>query len=185
MYYDNLASCNLSTHYSDFSELELSSPPPLTSARTTPESSANSVETAGAALLSDNNVYATEDDPNLMETASQIGHLEHVAKLVHSWLGDWGGLDAWNNYLDTEYQSARKSGSVPQWMNHVQGHAYQGRLLARMLEQMELYIPLEMWKVREMWRQQTILVFQVAKALALIEVRLDLIRRGPFSLLSV
>lgn len=142
----------------------------------------DSAETADSAPPSDNHMFAIEDDLNLVE-ASQIGNLEHVAKLAHSWLGDWGGLDAWNDYLDTGYQSARKSDTVPQWMSRVQGHAYRGRLLTRMLEEMELYIPLEMWKVREMWRQQTILIFQVTKALTLIEVRLDLIRRGPFSLL--
>lgn len=113
------------------------------------------------------------DDINASTTDLQIDFFQEAAKSINRWLVEWGGLEGWNNYLKFGYRRSRESGELDQWCVHVQEHAYRGRLLAQMLNQMELYIPHEMWKIRELWRHQTELVVKVTRALTLLEVHLD------------
>ncbi|TFK60485.1 hypothetical protein BDN72DRAFT_779345, partial [Pluteus cervinus] len=103
---------------------------------------------------------------------------------IHDWLAEWGGLDSWPQHLDSGYEVAVVSGTVNAWMQSVVIHADRGRLLEKMLGQMETALPQEMWQIRELWRQQTQLIALVVKALTLIEVRANVIRKGLFNLIQ-
>ncbi|TFK60903.1 hypothetical protein BDN72DRAFT_778840, partial [Pluteus cervinus] len=103
---------------------------------------------------------------------------------IHDWLAEWGGLDSWPHHLESGYKNAVASGDVNAWTQSILDHADRGRLLEKMLGQMETTLPHEMWRIRELWRQQTQLVGLVVKALTLIEVRADVIKRGAFNLIQ-
>ncbi|TFK63617.1 hypothetical protein BDN72DRAFT_902264 [Pluteus cervinus] len=125
---------------------------------------------------------AIEDEANRLTPFDQIDHFEGASRAVHMWLAEWGGLDTWPQFLDDRYRASQASGLVDQWVRSVVDHADRGRLLERLLGQMETTLPQEMWRIRELWRQQTRILGLVVKALTLIEVRVDLIQRGPFNL---
>ncbi|TFK60792.1 hypothetical protein BDN72DRAFT_722615, partial [Pluteus cervinus] len=97
------------------------------------------------------------------------------------WLSEWGGLDLWGRYLDEGFVQAKLAGDVDGWVKGVMEHADRGRLLAAMVDQMDANIPAEMWKIRNLWRQQMVMARRLFKGLILIEVRVDPIRPGPFN----
>ncbi|TFK58845.1 hypothetical protein BDN72DRAFT_735529, partial [Pluteus cervinus] len=101
---------------------------------------------------------------------------------IHNWLAEWGGLESWPQHLDSGYETALAAGRADHWVQSVVDHADRGRLLEKMLGQMETALPREMWRIRELWRQQTQLVGLVVKALTLIEVRVNVVTRGVFNL---
>lgn len=123
-----------------------------------------------------------EDDNNCATGRSQFDYLAETSELVSSWASRWGGVDNWNRALDDGYQVAKQSGNLNLWLSDVLEHADRGRLLARMLDQMSSALPTEMWKIRELWRQQYSLLTLVLRALALIEVRINFVNTGPFNL---
>ncbi|TFK59976.1 hypothetical protein BDN72DRAFT_780003 [Pluteus cervinus] len=115
----------------------------------------------------------------------QIDYFQEAEDLVNDWLTEWGGLECWNRYLDKGFLEAKATGDVDRWTSAIMDHADRGRRLAGIIGQMETNIPTEMWKIRELWRQQTVLASHIFRGLALIEVRVDVVRTGgPFNLLS-
>ncbi|TFK59704.1 hypothetical protein BDN72DRAFT_905606 [Pluteus cervinus] len=130
--------------------------------------------------------HAVEDARNLrLAPESQLDFLRATIKLVNEWLQEWGGLQSWDDYLDSRFIAARQSGNVDQWVKHVVEHADRGRLYEKMLSQMESTIPADMWKIRELWREQSECIKVVATALALIRLRVNLVHRNPFNLLGI
>ena len=113
-----------------------------------------------------------------------MDHFNAAANAVHAWLAEWGGLEAWPGHLDSGYETAKETGHLDQWIQKVLDHADRGRLLRNLLGQMETALPPELWKIRELWRQQTDLLALVIKGLVLIEVRVDIVRGGPFNLIQ-
>ncbi|TFK72666.1 hypothetical protein BDN72DRAFT_762920, partial [Pluteus cervinus] len=100
------------------------------------------------------------------------------------WLAEWGGLESWPQHLEATYETALVSGNVDCWVQSVLDHADRGRLLEKLLGQMEMALPHEMWRIRELWRHQTQLISLVVKALTLIEVRVNVIRKSLFNLIQ-
>ncbi|TFK60135.1 hypothetical protein BDN72DRAFT_546318 [Pluteus cervinus] len=137
----------------------------------------------GRSQFSTNDSEAIEDERIRLTPFNEIDHFEEASRAINGWLAEWGGLESWPRFLDVGYEAARKSGSVDLWVSSALDHADRGRLLEKMLGQMETTLPEEMWKIRELWRRQTVLVGLVVKALTLIEVRVDVIQHGPFNLL--
>ncbi|TFK59625.1 hypothetical protein BDN72DRAFT_905673 [Pluteus cervinus] len=127
---------------------------------------------------------AIEDEVNRLTPFSEIDHFGDASRAIHGWLAEWGGLESWPHFLDVGFQTARMSGHTDEWVQLVVDHADRGRLLERLLGQMETTLPLEMWKIRELWRQQTQLLGLVVKALTLIEVRVDVLKNGWFNLIQ-
>lgn len=123
-----------------------------------------------------------EDHENRAKGRLQFDYLAETSELVLGWASCWGGVHNWNGALDHGYQAAKNSGDLNHWLSDVLEHADRGRLLVRMLDQTSSALPTEMWKIRELWRQQVSLLTLVLKALALIEVRIDLVKMGPFNL---
>ncbi|TFK58931.1 hypothetical protein BDN72DRAFT_948610 [Pluteus cervinus] len=113
----------------------------------------------------------------------EMDHFNAASNAVHTWLAEWGGLEAWSGHLDSGYETAKETGHIDQWIQKVLDHADRGRLLRNLLGQMETALPPELWKIRELWRQQTVLLGLVIKGLVLIEVRVDIIHKGPFNLI--
>ncbi|TFK61212.1 hypothetical protein BDN72DRAFT_728206, partial [Pluteus cervinus] len=109
-------------------------------------------------------------------------YFEVASSSVATWLAEWGGLESWSKHLDSGYRAALAADGVDKWVESVLEHADRGRLLEKMLGQMETTLPLEMWKIRELWRQHSILLGQVVKALALVDIRVGILRAGPFNL---
>ncbi|TFK59937.1 hypothetical protein BDN72DRAFT_905404 [Pluteus cervinus] len=124
---------------------------------------------------------AIEDEVNRLTPFNEVNHFDNASRAVYDWLAEWGGLESWPKTLDMGFQMAQTSGRVDEWARSVVDHADRGRLLERLLGQMETTLPLEMWKIRELWRQQTHLVGLVVKALTLIEVRVNLFQKGSFN----
>ncbi|TFK60199.1 hypothetical protein BDN72DRAFT_940757 [Pluteus cervinus] len=114
----------------------------------------------------------------------EMDHFNAASNAVHTWLAEWGGLEAWAGCLDSGYENAKETGQIDQWIQKVLDHADRGRLLRNLLGQMETALPPELWKIRELWRQQTVLLGLVIKGLVLIEVRVDIVRGGPFNLVQ-
>ncbi|TFK58990.1 hypothetical protein BDN72DRAFT_906242 [Pluteus cervinus] len=114
----------------------------------------------------------------------EIDHFRAASDAVNAWLAEWGGLEVWPRRLDSGYEAAKKTGHVDQWIQMALDHADRGRLLHNLLSQMETVLPPELWKIRELWRQQTVLLGLVIKGLALIEMRVDIVQRGPFNLVQ-
>ncbi|TFK58189.1 hypothetical protein BDN72DRAFT_906987 [Pluteus cervinus] len=114
----------------------------------------------------------------------EMDHFNAASNAVHAWLAEWGGLEAWPGHLDSGYKAAKETGHIDEWIQNVLDHADRGRLLHNLLGQMETALPPELWKIRELWRQQTILLGLVIKGLVLVEVQVDIVRRGPFNLIQ-
>ncbi|TFK60232.1 hypothetical protein BDN72DRAFT_864527 [Pluteus cervinus] len=112
----------------------------------------------------------------------EIDHFNAASDAINAWLAEWGGLEAWPGRLDSGYEAAKATGCVDHWIQKVLDHADRGRLLRNLLGQMETALPQELWKIRELWRQQTVLLGLVIRGLELIELRVDIIRGGPFNL---
>ncbi|TFK60140.1 hypothetical protein BDN72DRAFT_864597 [Pluteus cervinus] len=129
---------------------------------------------------------AIEDEGNrLPPSLTQNDYFRETTHLVQEWLAEWGGLERWNAHLDSGFHEAKAVGNIDGWAERVLLHAHRGRLLAGILNQMELNIPPEMWRIRELWRQQVVLTGQVYRALTIIEVCVDVVHlHSPFNLLN-
>lgn len=127
--------------------------------------------------------WVVEDGQNSPANATDR-YLLDTTQLVHNWTAHWGGVHGWGHALDSGYSVAKESGTLDQWADNVLEHADRGRLIVHMLQQMNGALPKEMWKIRELWRQHTNLLTLVVKGLMTIEVRLDILKPGPFNLWS-
>ncbi|TFK59263.1 hypothetical protein BDN72DRAFT_906021 [Pluteus cervinus] len=134
--------------------------------------------------ISNPDLAGDEDERICLTPFNEIDHFSAASDAVNAWLAEWGGLEAWLGYLDSGYEAAKATGCVDHWIQKVLDHADRGRLLRNLLGQMETALPQEVWKIRELWRQQTVLLGLVIKGLAVIELRVDIIRRGPFNLVQ-
>ncbi|TFK70511.1 hypothetical protein BDN72DRAFT_896412 [Pluteus cervinus] len=104
-------------------------------------------------------------------------------KRVEDWLNEWGGLENWNSYMEEAWLEAREDNdALSAWGEMVAVHHQRGTELAQYLESLDGRLPREMWMIRHLWKCQAKVMMMLARGLAYIEVRLNLLNPGPFGL---
>ncbi|TFK73327.1 hypothetical protein BDN72DRAFT_893959 [Pluteus cervinus] len=112
---------------------------------------------------------------------SQWIAFDALEKTASAWLERWGGLRNWGTRLDELYIQARSNGKVSEWGRMASEHHDAGAKLLQEVENMSGALPLEMWMIRHLWRRQSAVLKQVIQGMTLIQVRVDLLEMGPFS----
>lgn len=114
----------------------------------------------------------------------EYDYFSEVRKSAMIWAGCWGGHMNWPRALDEGYAKAVESGELSEWVYQVTSHASQGRRHLSMMENIECVLPKEMWKIRELWREKVELLKIVIRGLNSIELRVDIIEQGTFTVFS-
>jgi hypothetical protein len=115
---------------------------------------------------------------------SEYDYFTEVRKSVMMWAGRWGGHTNWRHALDEGYVEAMKSGQVSAWVYEVSAHANQGRRHLSMMQNIDCVLPKEMWKIRELWRQKAELLEIVLRGINSIELRVDIVEQGMFTVFT-
>ncbi|KAF5381782.1 hypothetical protein D9615_005372 [Tricholomella constricta] len=89
---------------------------------------------------------------------SHYDNFQDLAAEIHVWRDAYGGSQGWASALDASWDRAWKTDTTDKWLTAVWEHANEGRDLLARMRLMEGQLPLEMWKLREMWRQEVELV---------------------------
>ncbi|KAF8158048.1 hypothetical protein B0H34DRAFT_439509 [Crassisporium funariophilum] len=100
--------------------------------------------------------------------------LEVLLKLhtaVLNWAKGWGGVTYWSIGLDKSFNLAVKERRVEVWQAQLHNHGAQGRRMLSRLHFMEGDLPVEMWKIRELWRIQIELVEILVKGITILELK--------------
>ncbi|KAJ3570347.1 hypothetical protein NP233_g4470 [Leucocoprinus birnbaumii] len=109
------------------------------------------------------------------ENFEELGRFRVIKGQVVEWLSQWGGVANWPEWLEMSYNEAKKYYRVDDWFEQVWDQADKGRCLETRLFEMYGTLPKEHYKVKELYRRAMELVHLLAKATALIEIRVPLI----------
>ncbi|KAJ3556943.1 hypothetical protein NP233_g11863 [Leucocoprinus birnbaumii] len=109
------------------------------------------------------------------EDFEELRRFRAIEVQVVEWLSKWGGIAHWPEWLEMSYNEAVKYYGVEDWFEQVWDQADKGRRLETRLFEMYGSLPKEHYKVKELYRRSTELLHLLAKATALIEIRVPLI----------
>ncbi|KAJ3557409.1 hypothetical protein NP233_g11750 [Leucocoprinus birnbaumii] len=109
------------------------------------------------------------------ENFEELGRFRVIEEQAVEWLSNWGGVANWPEWLEMSYNEAKKYYRVNDWFEQVWDQADKGRRLETRLFEMYGTLPKEHYQVKELYRRSMELLHLLAKAIALIEIRVPLI----------
>ena len=116
---------------------------------------------------------AYQDILNLDEESnSQLHTLRTLADEVAAWCNKWGPVDSWHPVLSAEFEAASDAGTRTEWGRQIASHYEQGHRLRQRLEMMSDRLPLEMWIIRRLWRDQCKVFEALVKGMLYIDIYL-------------
>ncbi|TFK67073.1 hypothetical protein BDN72DRAFT_879901 [Pluteus cervinus] len=116
------------------------------------------------------------------ETTAHWDSFSTLEGRVMDWLKEWGGLENWNTTMDMEFRQAQQDKVVSEWGEKVAEHHRRGAQLLQVLETFDGRLPREMWRIRHLWHNQCRVMLLLTRGMAFIEVRLNILNPGPFSM---
>lgn len=125
-----------------------------------------------------------QEIPDGFDAHWQYDHFQWGKSAVIEWTKRWDGMHNWSDALECEVVAANQKGHLDDFVKDVTEHAAHGRYILQELSKMEGYIPLQMWKVRELWRMSVELVGILHQGLAILDVRVSLANRGRWSMVN-
>lgn len=115
----------------------------------------------------------------------EYDHFMEIRKSVLEWAGRWCGHTNWPHTFDVECAEAAKSGHLDEWIYEVNCHASRGRRYLSRMENINGMLPKEMWRIRELWRQQVDLLKILLRGIDSIELRVNIVEKGMFNLITL
>ncbi|KAJ3569443.1 hypothetical protein NP233_g5046 [Leucocoprinus birnbaumii] len=109
------------------------------------------------------------------EQFEELGRFRVIEGQAVEWMSKWGGVASWPEWLEMSYDEAMKTYRFNEWFEEVWDHADRGRRLETRLFELHGTLPKEHFRVKELYRRAMELVHLLAKAIALIEIRVALI----------
>jgi hypothetical protein len=114
----------------------------------------------------------------------EYDHFMEIHKSVLEWASCWGGYMNWPHTFNDGYADAVKSDRLDEWVYEINRHASRGRQYLSLMENMNGLLPKEMWRIRELWRQQVDLLKILLRGIGSIELRVNIVEKGMFNLIK-
>ncbi|KAF8070014.1 hypothetical protein FPV67DRAFT_1667913 [Lyophyllum atratum] len=94
---------------------------------------------------------------------------------IFDWAEGWGGVTFWAIGIERSFQLAVEDERVEEWRVQLENHAEVGRQLLRGLHDMDGRLPLETYKVKQLWRLKCGLIEVLVKGLTILDIKTSLL----------
>jgi len=104
------------------------------------------------------------------------------------WSGLAVGVATWTGQtlsMSSVWRLQNQAGHLDEWIYEVNCHASRGRRYLSHMENINGVLPKEMWRIRELWRQQVDLLKILLCGIDSIELRVNIVEKGMFNLITL
>lgn len=116
---------------------------------------------------------------------TQYGFFSALRDHVIRWASRWGGVAVWPDVMEVQWETVLKHGGKGRarlWVKEMWTHADNGHDLLRRLDSMERVLPVHPLAMRLLWREQLKMCKVLYEGIAVIETRVDILKRRLFTL---